>query len=190
MLKGIRSILPLYRPALRSWSRIPQHDAGYRVKRVRILQPVFTLRWVLLSLVMELRTDDTVYRRAQTAAVYLGAFGTYWHFILDAEIEDDQAVTTDRGTEKAGGEENGVKREGAVTEAKAQDDIAVPDEIPDDAIFIPLGRARQRPKEYYKGSDQEWQSFMELAHDEKRNALVRREAPVLYCNETTRTDYF
>lgn len=156
---------------------------------MRILQPVLTLRWVLLSLVTELRTDDTVNRRAQTAAVYLGAFATYWHFVLDAEIKDEEAVTPARGTEKAGGEENGAKQVGAVAEAKAQDDIAVPDEIPDDAIFIPLGRARQRPKEYYKGSDQEWQSFMELAHDKKRNFLVRRKAPVLYCNDLTPTDY-
>lgn len=119
-------------------------------------------------------------RRAQTAAVYLAAFATYWHVVLDAEVEDDQAINTDRGLVKAGAEEDAAKQEGAVTEANAQDDITVPDEIPDDAIFIPLGRARQRPKEYYKGSDQEWQSFMELAHDKKRNVLVRRERSPYY----------
>ncbi len=49
MLKGLRSILPLYRPAFRKWSRTPQYDAGYKVKRVRILRPVLTLRLVLLD---------------------------------------------------------------------------------------------------------------------------------------------
>lgn len=121
-------------------------------------------------------------RRAQTAAIYLGAFATYWHFVLDAEVEDDEDVTTDRGIGRAAEEGNGAKQEGQVTEVNAQGNIAVSNNDTDDAIFIPLGRARQRPKEYYKGSDQEWQSFMEFNHDKERNALVRRKATLLCCD--------
>ena len=182
MLKGLRSILPLYRPALRTWSRIPQYDAGYKVKRVRILRPMLTLRLVLLNFVIVMFADDKVDRRTQTAAIYLSAFAIYWHFVLDPEAEDDADVPTDRGVKSVGGEEVGANQEGAVTEVSAQGDIAIQEEIPDDAIFIPLGRARRRPKEYYKGSDQEWQSFLEFAHDKQRNALVRSKVFLVYCD--------
>jgi len=113
-------------------------------------------------------------RRAQTAAIYFGAFATYWHFVLEAEVEDEEKVTTDKGIVRAGGNVDEAKQE-AVTEANAHDNVAKSDDDTDDSIFIPLGRTRPRPKVYYKGSDQEWQSFMEFAHDTNRNALVRRE---------------
>lgn len=113
-------------------------------------------------------------RRAQTAAIYLGAFAIYWHFVLAAGVDDDEDVTTAKGIRKAGGEENGAKQEGAVTEANGQSNIAVSDDDTDDSIFIPLGRVRERPKEYYKGSDQEWQSFVAFAQDKKRIAQVQR----------------
>ena len=125
-------------------------------------------------------TDNKANRRAHTAAAYVGAFALYWHLFLETQIEDDGGVTTNRAIESAGVEGNGAKAEGAVMEADAEGDVAVPDEIPDDAIFIPLGRVRQRPKEYYKGSDQEWQNFVEFAQDKKKNALVRRELSYIW----------
>ncbi|KAF2151270.1 hypothetical protein K461DRAFT_295340 [Myriangium duriaei CBS 260.36] len=38
----------------------------------------------------------------------------------------------------------------------------------EDAIFIPLTLAKKLPKEYYKGSDPEWQEFRKIAPDGKR----------------------
>lgn len=49
----------------------------------------------------------------------------------------------------------------------------VPEIMPDDALFIPLGLAHQRPPTYYKGTDPEWQSFLEFAADQKRSHQVR-----------------
>lgn len=49
----------------------------------------------------------------------------------------------------------------------------VPEPIPEDAIFIPLGLIRQRRTSYYKGSDPEWQSFVEFSQDRKRSIDVR-----------------
>jgi len=54
-----------------------------------------------------------------------------------------------------------------------EEDFQVPDEIPEDAIFIPLGFARQLPQTFYKGTDPEWQSFIEFSKDKKRSQLVR-----------------
>ena len=45
--------------------------------------------------------------------------------------------------------------------------------MPEDAIFIPLGFTHQRPQEFYKGSDPEWQSFIEFRKDREREKAVR-----------------
>ena len=45
--------------------------------------------------------------------------------------------------------------------------------MPDDALFIPLGRVRQLPHTHYKSSDPEWQSFVEFGSDRKRPVAVR-----------------
>lgn len=57
-------------------------------------------------------------------------------------------------------------------EDEDEDDL-VPEIMPDDALFIPLGLAHQRPQTYYKGTDPEWQSFLEFASDHNRSYQVR-----------------
>ena len=58
-------------------------------------------------------------------------------------------------------------------EKEDEEDVKIPDEMPEDAIFIPLGFARQLPQTFYKGTDPEWQSFIEFSKDKKRSQLVR-----------------
>lgn len=65
-------------------------------------------------------------------------------------------------------EENGVE-----VDEEEEEDVEVPSEPPEDAWFIPLGLARQRPQTFYKGGDPEWQSFVEFSHDKKRNHFIR-----------------
>ena len=73
---------------------------------------------------------------------------------LDVEEEDDKA-------------NNGAQ------EDDSEDDVEVPETMPEDALFIPLGRVRQRPHTHYKGSDPEWQSFVEFGNDRQRPTAVR-----------------
>ena len=75
---------------------------------------------------------------------------------LDVEEEDDKA-------------NNGAQEDDSVDE----EDVQVPETMPEDAFFIPLGRIRQRPHTHYKGSDPEWQSFVEFGNDRQRPAAVR-----------------
>ncbi|KAI4149485.1 MAG: hypothetical protein L6R39_002494 [Caloplaca ligustica] len=42
-----------------------------------------------------------------------------------------------------------------------------------DTIFIPLGFAYKLPKTYYKGTDPEWQSFVELSKNKKLCDFLR-----------------
>ncbi|KAL8971759.1 MAG: hypothetical protein Q9197_003112 [Variospora fuerteventurae] len=41
------------------------------------------------------------------------------------------------------------------------------DSVEDDTIFIPLGFPYKLPRRYYKGTDPEWQSFIQLSKDRK-----------------------
>lgn len=73
-----------------------------------------------------------------------------------------------------------VAESGAEVKEGAEDDVEdedeedlVPEIMPDDALFIPLGLAHQRPPIYYKGTDPEWQSFLEFAADRTRSHQVR-----------------
>lgn len=52
--------------------------------------------------------------------------------------------------------------------AEGEDEQEEEFEIDEDAFFIPLTMAKKLPKEYYKGSDPEWQEFKKVAPDHPR----------------------
>lgn len=97
----------------------------------------------------------------------------YWHFVIGPEAEDEEVTTIESGIEKAVSEEDKANQREADTGTGPTGDITIPDVRPDDAIFIPLGWARQCPRTFYKGSDPEWQSFVEFAKDKRRSLLIR-----------------
>ena len=79
----------------------------------------------------------------------------------DNEEENGEA-DDDEDDDLSAGEEDDKDEKGTVPEA-----------IPEDAIFIPLGLVHQRPPSFYKGTDPEWQSFVDFARDRKRGHFVR-----------------
>lgn len=70
---------------------------------------------------------------------------------------------------------HGVGDSGGGDDDEDEGDIDEDYEDDEDAIFIPLGWARQLPRSYYKGTDPEWQEFIKFARDRKRGERVRRE---------------
>ena len=54
-----------------------------------------------------------------------------------------------------------------------EDEAGFPEMMPEDAIFIPLGFARQQPEIYYKATDPEWQSFIEYRKDREREPAIK-----------------
>lgn len=48
----------------------------------------------------------------------------------------------------------------------------------EDTIFIPLGFAYQLPRKSYKGSDPEWQSFVQLSKDKRQCQYLKSILPV------------
>jgi len=104
--------------------------------------------------------------------------GVLWYFdLLEDDEEEDQAkgkegktaiphVRTSEGSESDEKEDEGG-------EENEEDEARIPEEMPEDAIFIPFGWTRQRPTTFYKGSDPEWQSFLEFRGDRDRELAVR-----------------
>ena len=62
---------------------------------------------------------------------------------------------------------------GAEEVTEEDEDDIVPEEQPDDALFIPCGWPQKKPREYYKGTDPEWQSFHEFALNAERMRHVK-----------------
>jgi len=77
-------------------------------------------------------------------------------------LEGQKGTNTER-------KDDAVVKEGE----EKEEDVQIPDEMPEDAIFVPLGLARKLPQTFYKGTDPEWQSFIEFSKDKKRSQLVR-----------------
>lgn len=84
-------------------------------------------------------------------------------------------------------EEEAVDKAGTLSKTEEdeqvdENDVQVPETMPEDALFIPLGLVRQLPHTHYKGSDPEWQSFVEFGKDGDRSITVRRELADLVCS--------
>ena len=115
--------------------------------------------------------DDS---RIRSFAIFAVSFTTFSYFIDSiTEEEEDSSVTTQTKdvTVHDGPQDLETRGEG---EEEYEGEVEVPDETPEDAWFIPLGWARQMPPTFYKGSDPEWQSFVDFSKDKKKNAAIRR----------------
>lgn len=67
-------------------------------------------------------------------------------------------------------------------------DSLVPDEKPEDALFIPLTLAKKLPPHQYESADSEWQTYHEFAHDEeKMNQATSKIVPL--CDPTNSSPY-
>lgn len=86
------------------------------------------------------------------------------------KYEDEAEIENEEDDEDEDDEDDGEPEEEDDAEGE---EGPVPEPIPEDAIFIPLGLVRQRRTSYYKGSDPEWQSFVEFSRDRKRSIDVR-----------------
>lgn len=98
-----------------------------------------------------------------------------WEYLDAEEGETVDRVGAHFKTQSEDGDKanNGAQEDDKVDE----DDVQVPETMPEGALFIPLGRVRQLPHTRYKGSDPEWQSFVEFGNDRDRRAAARSTFP-------------
>ncbi|MCJ1415530.1 hypothetical protein MMC32_001862 [Xylographa parallela] len=167
MYRNLRTFSSFSRSLFRPRPSYLQYNGPVTVRRVRVVRPIFTPSRIRIL---------TYWTFSITAFYYvLGA--------LDDEEEDAQGEVQSKAltaTEHSGNLERQQDRdeseddEDEEEEEEEYEDI-VPDTIPEDAWFIPLGFAHQRPRTFYRGSDPEWQSFVDFAKDKKKNAQIRHE---------------
>ena len=115
----------------------------------------------------------------QSTVINFTLFGALYYLLLADDDEEEASVQKegskgdDKWTLAKVGQEV-TEDEGESRGAEEDDEeVLVPDTIPEDAYFIPLGFARRRPQTYYKGSDPEWQGFIEFSKDRKRCMAIR-----------------
>lgn len=90
------------------------------------------------------------------------------------DVEEEETVDKAGPPSKMQPEDGDKAKDGAREDGKVdEDDVQVPETMPEDAFFVPLGFVRQRPHTHYKASDPEWQSFVEFGRDRERPTAVR-----------------
>ena len=103
-------------------------------------------------------------RGAFEVAIALATFPWLWSYLTGLGEDEETKKATDRSKTRTEDDGHADEDEG---------DVEVPEIMPEDAIFIPLGLARQRPETYYKATDPEWQSFIEYRKDREREPAIK-----------------
>ena len=106
-------------------------------------------------------------RRAAFGIALTLSISPYLWSYLSGLVEDEDVDTNKAMNES----KTHTEEDGQADEAEAE--IGIPETMPEDAIFIPLGFARQRPETYYKATDPEWQSFIEYRKDREREPAIK-----------------
>ena len=93
------------------------------------------------------------------------AWGGLIYYIVETLFGDDEEAEQNS--------DSTASEEGSLTKDSEKDGA----EGTDDTLFIPLGFAYQLPQTFYKGSDPEWQSFIQLSRNKKRCAFLKSMQP-------------
>lgn len=98
------------------------------------------------------------------------------------DAEEEEKVEKSGAFSKTPLEVPDKAKDEAQEEEKADEDVVqVPETMPEDAFFIPLGRIHELPPTRYKSGDPEWQSFVEFGQKRERPAAVKKElADMIY----------
>ncbi|KAL8950738.1 MAG: hypothetical protein Q9222_003235 [Ikaeria aurantiellina] len=148
---------PLFRSLRPSFSSSPvscrsyiQHSGPLRVQHVKISRA---------------KRARKFFGSTSRNLAYLGLIYVALGLLLDDD-EEDERISESQNVDKL----HELKNDPDTAETEEKDT-----EDEDDTIFIPLGFAYKLPQQYYKGSDPEWQSFVELARDKKRCDLLKNQ---------------
>ena len=137
--------------------------SAIRVQRVRLRRRLFTAPSV-----------------ASTVVLVVGA----WKLIdwLGEEVEDEEEAAHQARRarrpplQQEDAPDGGHGREVAEDdEEEYDDDDQEEDDEEEGLIFFPTGFSRPRPRQFYRGSDPEWQTFVRLCKDRQRMDKIRGE---------------
>ena len=121
-------------------------------------------RYEVLTVSWSHSVNSRLRRGAFEVAIALATFPWLWSYLNGFGEDEETKKATDRSKTRT--EDDGHANE-------EEDDVEIPDTMPEDAIFIPLGFAHPRPQTYYKATDPEWQSFIEYRKDREREPAIK-----------------
>ena len=116
-------------------------------------------------------------RRLVTIGLYTGIVYGYskllWRYMdIDVEFLDDEDLEEEETAAHAEGEEGTELEEG-------------PFYADEDSLFIPMTWSTKMARQWYKGSDPEWQEFIKVAKDKARHKKVQDElVQIVYTGST------
>ncbi|PNS20262.1 ATP-dependent permease MDL1, mitochondrial [Sphaceloma murrayae] len=149
----------LHRTSTRSISRYVPHEEPVTVQPVRIR------KW-------------WTGRRVFTVLLYTVAVGSYLNWLLadlEIAIEEEEEEEDIQGQEDGDAIRQGLDQPESKAAGAQQPDEEHVFEGDEDAIFIPLAPARKLPREFYKGTDPEWQEFKKFAPDKDKMQKLFKE---------------
>jgi len=154
--------------------KLPAGRIPSLLTRSRHLRPRITSRSLGLQVRNKVTLTETIHirfqessqvrRRIFQAFVYIAAFYVFQRVVLGPLDDIDLPEEDTKGARKK------------------QKSKPTPDEVlngtdeeedEDDALFIPLGWTTELPRQWYKGSDPEWQDFRKLSQDKGKNNAIR-----------------
>lgn len=101
---------------------------------------------------------------------------------MNEEVEDEDALEQHRRARRASTPAEGPKNSGGreITDQdeedwKEQEDGDEEEEYDDGLLFFPTGFTRPAPKTFYRGSDPEWDTFIQIARDHQRMDKLKGE---------------
>ena len=177
----------------RHLSQLPRsalhHNGPIHVQRVRFRRPFFTTKSAPRRPFLSPAQLTWLHRRVQSVFINVSLFAVFYYLMLTDDEEKSGSLTmeeNDKGELKStivqGEQDAALTGNGGETLSESEgedsetdeDEDGIPDTLPEDAVFIPLGFARQRPREFYTSDSPEWQSFQELMSNKNRGNEIRR----------------
>ena len=171
MFRPLRALPALY--LRRSYLSLPGRNGTYNVQHVRLARPrgrahkfamtavALAIPYYLLDSTADKDENEEKERPLQEAIKNVQRAAEAEELGPDGGIVDEPTASQELSVEEKGEDED--------EDAQAQD-----------AWFIPLGLPQQLPVHYYKGTDPEWQSFLQLARSpEAGRAVLGKLTPCL-----------
>ncbi|TKX23673.1 hypothetical protein C1H76_4188 [Elsinoe australis] len=166
LIQTYSSRLPRYAVPLQRVQRIPRRTISNYVQHEQpvTVQPVRIKKW-------------WTGRRVFTILLYTVGVGTYLNWLL-ADLE--LAVEVEEEETEREEDEDVIDQGQGRSDSKAAGGVAQEEDVEEfegdeDALFIPLMPARKLPREYYKGTDPEWQEFKKIAPDKEKVQKIYKE---------------
>lgn len=151
-----------------------------------------SLRPTLCILVYGLHLISRLFKKGERFPILLGIIGgLILHDLWNHDEEQDARIERMKANGEILKRKEALRRSGVegdihsakpnghknIQDSAEEGDFELPEELPEDAVFLPLTFPREIPPSFYKGSDEAWQSFVALSHDkpkikELRNTLA------------------